>query len=126
MQDNELMNHMGGTPIQIHNDPLGWLQTGIASSATEAGAASAYAEEEKKKKYARLSHSYFFQPVAVETSGSVGAESMAFLEDLGHRVKMAIGESQSFSFLLQRLAVAVQVGNAISVLGTLGSYDAEV
>ena len=28
--------------------------------ATEVGAASAYAEEEKKKKYAHLSHSYFF------------------------------------------------------------------
>ena len=94
--------------------------------ATEAGAASAYAEEEKKKKYAHLSHSYFFQPVAVETSGSVGVESMAFLKDLGHRVKMATGEPQSFSFLMQRLAVAVQVGNTISVLGTLGSCDAEV
>ena len=40
--------------------------------------------------------------------------------------KMATGESQSFSFLMQRLGVAVQVGNAISVLGTLGSCDAEV
>ena len=88
---------------------------------------SAYAEEEKKKKYVHLSHSYFFQPVAVETSGSVGVESMAFLKDLGHRVIMATGEPQSFSFLMQRLAVAVQVGNAISVLGTLiGSCDAEV
>ena len=52
---------------------------------------------------------------------------MAFLKDLGHRVIMATGEPQSFSFLMQRLAVAVQVGNAISVLGTLiGSCDAEV
>ena len=94
--------------------------------ATEAGAASAYAEEEKKK-YAHLSHSCFFQPVvAVEVSGSVGVESMAFLKDLGHRVKMATGEPQSFCFLVQRLAVAVQVRNAISVLGTLGSCDAEV
>ena len=86
--------------------------------ATEAGAASAYAEEEKKK-YAHLSHSYFFQPVAMETSGSVGVESMAFLKDLSHRVKMATGEPQSFSFLMQRLEVAVQVRNTISVLGTL-------
>lgn len=26
------VNHMGGTPKQIHNCPLGWLQTGVATS----------------------------------------------------------------------------------------------
>ena len=65
--------------------------------ATEAGAASAYAEEEKKK-YTHLSHSYFFQPVVVETSGSVGVESMSFLKDHGHRVKMASARRASVLF----------------------------
>ena len=33
---------------------------------------------------------------------------------------MTTGEPQSFVFLILRLSVAVQVGNAISVLATLG------
>ena len=69
-----------------------------------------YAEEEKRKKYTHLSHSYSFQPVTLETSGSVnvGVDSMAFLKDLGHCMKVAKGQAQSFAFLIQRPAVAVQ------------------
>ena len=48
----------------------------------------------------------------------------AQLRDLGQHVKIATGEPQSFAFLMQRLAVAIQAGNAISVLGTLGSCHA--
>ena len=33
------------------------------------------------------------------------------------------GEVKSFPYLLQRLAVAVQRGNAVSVLGTFASED---
>ena len=57
--------------------------------------------------------------IAFETSGSIGLDSMSFLKDLGHHIKMVTGEPQSFSFLMQRLLVAVQTGNAISVLGSL-------
>ena len=85
---------------------------------TEAGAAAAFAEGEKVKKYFHLEHSYSFQPIAFETSGSIGPDSMSFLKDLGCRIKMVTGEPQSFSFLMQRLSVAIQTGNAISVLGS--------
>ena len=90
---------------------------------TEAGAAAAFAEGEKEKKYSHLEHSYSFQPIAFETSGSIGPDSMSFLKDLGRRIKMVTGEPQSFSFLMQRLSVAVQTGNAISVLGSLRCPD---
>ena len=33
------------------------------------------------------------------------------------------GEVKSFSYLLQRIAVAVQRGNAVSILGTFASED---
>ena len=44
---------------------------------------------------------------------------MAFLKDLGRRVAQTT-EERSTTFLLQRLSVAVQRGNAASVLGTTG------
>ena len=85
---------------------------------TEAGTAAAFAEGEKVKK-----HSYSFQPIAFETSGSIGPDSMSFLKDLGCRIKMVTGEPQLFSFLMQRLSVAIQTGNAILVLRPLRSPD---
>jgi hypothetical protein len=85
----------------------------------EPGGAAAHAELEKARKYAHLDHTYHFQPVAMETCGSFGPDSRSFLQDLGHRLRMATGETRSFSFLLQRMSVAIQTGNAVSVLGTL-------
>ena len=43
-----------------------------------------------------------------------------FLRELGCRLKQATGEAKSFSYLRQRLSVAVQRGNAAAVMGALG------
>ena len=90
-----------------------------SAAAKEAGGAAAIAEREKARKYEHLDRSYSFQPIAVETCGSMGPESLCFLHDLGQRLKSATGETQSFSYLLQRLSVAIQTGNASSILGTM-------
>ena len=47
----------------------------------------------------------------------------SFLKDLACRVHKVSGEVKSFSYLLQCLAVAVQRGNAVSVLGTFARED---
>ena len=57
--------------------------------------------------------------IAVETGGSIGPDSKTFLLDLGRRLSMATGEPRSYEFLLQRISVAIQMGNAASVLGSL-------
>ena len=88
--------------------------------ASECGAAAAHAEGEKAGKYSSLDHAYSFQPIAIETSASVGSSTMSFLRALGHRLKTTTGEPQSTAFLMQRLSVAIQTVNAISVLGSLG------
>ena len=92
----------------------------ISSATSEAGAVAALAEERKKNIYAHLDPSHSFTPVAVETSGVVGPQSLAFLKDLGRRMRQVTGEERSLSYLLQRVSVAVQRGNAASVLGTTG------
>ena len=90
-------------------------------AAREAGAVAAAAEERKKIKYSNLTSSYCFTPVAVETSGVLGPATMNFIKDLGHRLTQATGEEEATVHILQRMSVAVQRGNAASVMGSLGS-----
>ena len=52
-------------------------------------------------------------------------ETLKFLKDLGHHLKLASGENSAYPFLLQRLSVAVQCGNAASVMCSLGSEQTE-
>ena len=92
----------------------------ISSATSEAGAVAALAEERKKNVYAHLDPSHSFTPVAVKTSGIIGPQSLAFLKDLGRRMRQVISEERSLSYLLQRVSLAVQRGNATSVLSTTG------
>ena len=77
------------------------------------------AEMKKRAKYACLTATFHFVPIAVETLGSLGEEAVNFIHDLGRRITTVTGERRATEFLLQRLSVAVQRGNAASVLGTV-------
>ena len=44
---------------------------------------------------------------------------MTFVKELGGRVARVTGDQKSSYYLLQRLSVAVQRGNADSVMGTM-------
>ena len=83
-----------------------------------AGKVAAVAEGLKAEKYAYLPPAYHFTPVAIETTGIFGPCTAAFLRELGRRIHQETGEARSTAFLLQRLSVAVQRGNAASVLGS--------
>jgi len=87
------------------------------------------AEEKNKSKYSSLSPLYDFTPIAVETLGAVGESALDFLHELGCRIARSTAEPRSFTFLMQRLSIAVQLGNAICVTGTApstSSLDNEV
>ena len=58
----------------------------ISASASSAGAAAEMAASRKQAKYAALSGSYVFQPIALETLGSINESAVQFLNDLGHRI----------------------------------------
>ena len=64
---------------------------------------------------------YRFTPIAVETLGDLGDEASAFFGDLGRRIASVTAEPRSSQFLMQRLSVALQRGNAACVLGTVPS-----
>ena len=95
----------------------------IHTAVTEPGAVAAHAENIKVSKYSHLDSSYLFVPVAVETCGAFGPNAQDFLRDLGRRVKTATLEDNAYQYLVQRISVAVQRGNAASVLGSLGDQS---
>ena len=77
---------------------------------------AAVAEERKRKKYAHLLDDYIFAPVAAETLGDWGPEAFRLLKELGRRIWQATGEPRASHFLFQRLSLAIQRGNATSVI----------
>jgi len=90
----------------------------VQNSAAGAGSAAAAAEQRKITKYAPLATAHEFVPVAIKTLGSWGARGVSFINDLGRRITDQSGDPRSAAFLKQRLALAVQRGNAAAVLGT--------
>ena len=86
---------------------------------SRAGVVADLAEEKKTVKYTSLGAGYSFTPVTIESLGAMGKKSLAFVKELGHRVRQCSGEVKARAYLLQRLSVAVQRGNAVSVLGTV-------
>ena len=71
------------------------------------------------EKYSHLEVTHCFIPVAVETLGAMGPEARSLFKEIACRIKITYGEERAHEFLLQRVAVAVQRGNAASVLGAL-------
>ena len=81
------------------------------------------AERKKKAKYAHLKASHCFIPVAIEMLGVFGPETHCFIRDLGRRIADTTLDPLSAYHLRQRIAVAVQWGNAAAILGTSYSSD---
>eukprot|EP00731_Ephydatia_muelleri_P014529 Em0008g249a len=93
----------------------------LSIAASQVCAAANQAEQTKIKKYSYItSHVYqSFTPVVFETSGVCGPRSMSFLTDLGHGIANTTVDNSSLAYLMQSFSVAIQSGNAATVLGTL-------
>jgi len=94
-------------------------------SSSAAGSVAERAEGRKVAKYAELvaSGNYSFMPVAIETLGTWGPSALALCADIGRRLASVSGDPRSHAFLLQRLSLAIQRGNAAAVVGTLPNSD---
>ncbi|CAG9128019.1 unnamed protein product [Plutella xylostella] len=88
----------------------------VQSTAANAGAAAEAAARLKKLKYSQLMQRYLFVPLAVETMGVWGEEGRAFLREITRRLRSRGLGSSSGAHLMQRLSLAVQRGNAASVM----------
>ena len=102
----------------------------LAPSRLSSGTASQFsaaseAENHKTSKYADLiNRGYIFAPVAFEIQGGCGPQTLKFLKTLGRKLNKTTQEPKSSFYMKQRISIAIQVGNAASVLGTLRDSDA--
>ncbi|XP_072938410.1 uncharacterized protein [Epargyreus clarus] len=91
----------------------------IRATSMRAGAAAESAEAVKRRKYAAISQNYIFVPFAVETMGPWGPEAKQFYKELSSRLIETSGDPRAGAYLGQQISLAIQRGNAASVLGTL-------
>ncbi len=98
----------------------------VARSASTPGSAAVIAEEKKATKYRELvDRGYIFQPVALELQGRMGPVTEKFIAVLGKKIAVTTSNNKAHSQLLQRLSIALQIGNAASVMGTLPAASRE-
>ena len=73
----------------------------------------------KNSKYISLTNTHHFVALAVKTMGPWNTEGLNLIKELGRRITEATGDPHETAYLLQRISVAVQRGNAASVVGCL-------
>jgi hypothetical protein len=83
-----------------------------------AGGAAEFAAIRKCEKYAGLSSSYLFQPIAFETLGALNTSAAEFLSELGYKIERASGRRNERTFFFQRLSVCLQRFNAVAFNGS--------
>jgi hypothetical protein len=93
----------------------------IELSSKKAGEAAHLRENTKKSKYVTVEtyNNYHFVPIAIETLGPWGDDARKIINEIGQKIQKITNESRSTSYLSQRISIAVQRGNAASVLGTI-------
>ena len=61
--------------------------------------------------------------IFIETLGPWNIEGLAFVRELGRRISQVTGDPRETTYLLQRLSVAVQLGNVASFVGSLPTRE---
>jgi len=72
----------------------------LHASSYLAGGAAELATSQKEAKYASLFHSFLFQPVALETLGSIAPSSSDFLCEIDQRLNVATGDVREMAYLV--------------------------
>lgn len=111
----------------LNGKPMVWdftcadtlAKTYIKGNCKNPGYAANKREAFKKDLYQHLEPMFHFIPICVETLGPWGDEGKKLVRKIGAMLKEVSGEKRSTSFLIQRISVAIQKGNAASIMGTV-------
>ena len=76
-------------------------------------------EEMKLEHYEDLMNTHIVTPMAVEIMGSWSQMGLGFIKKLGTKITNVTKDDRSTSYLFQALSMAIQRGNAISIMGTV-------
>ena len=77
-------------------------------------------EMKKDRKYERLLNNYCFVPIALETFGAWGQTGLKFIKEIGRKITEKTNDKNATQHIIQAISMAVQRGNATSIVGTLG------
>lgn len=91
----------------------------IQGTSCRVGSAAATAEANKRLKYNNIFNNYEFVAFAVETMGPWSKDAQSFYNTLAPMLKDYTGDSRSGAYFKQQISLAIQRGNAASVLGTM-------
>ena len=90
------------------------------------GSAAAKAENAKRTKYSGLVVRFRFEPIAIETSGVFGHSTRIIISEIGKRISEKTGDKRETTWLKQRLSIAIQRGNALSILASAKHMTGDV
>lgn len=91
----------------------------LSATTLRAGAAAEQAQTLKHRKYSCLSGDYELAALAVETFGPWSSDMQEFMGRMNVRLIQSCGDRRAGSYFKQRISLAVQRGNALSVLGSM-------
>ena len=94
----------------------------VAVSAQFTGSAAQAMAERKVSKYAGLSASNLFAPIAIETLGPINEAGHSLLSELGRSLSTISDDPRESFFLFQRISILIQRFNEVAFRGT---FDAE-
>ncbi|RVE44183.1 hypothetical protein evm_011177 [Chilo suppressalis] len=95
----------------------------IPGTSMQAGAAASTAEALKRRKYDCLSGDLTFAAFGVETQGPWGSGAHHLFKEIAKRLVETTGDRRAGGYFAQRISLAIQRGNAASVLGTFADGD---
>jgi hypothetical protein len=107
----------GTSPHQTHS------LTPTCHPSVTAAAVAESAASRKETKYATLSTTRIFIPIALESLGPIGSKATSFLKELGRRLSVSTDNPMETAYLFQRVSVAIQRFNAVCVLGCFSSQQ---
>jgi hypothetical protein len=64
-------------------------------------------------------NNFHFVPIVIATLGPWGDDAKKIINEISQKIQKITNESRSTSYLSQRISIAIQRGNAVSVLGTI-------
>ena len=101
-------------------------QTNLVRSVHAAGLAVEAAAARKVNKYASLTSTHLFVPIALKTLGPVCEAALDLLSTLGSCLTERSGDPRERSFLFQRLSIAIQRGNSVALHRTFGELGSDL
>ena len=103
-----------------------FAESSVNEAAINVGSAAAKAENAKRTKYPGLVRERRFEPIAIETSGVFGHTTRTIISEIGKRISERTGDKRETTWLKQRLSIAIQRGNALSILAAARHMTGDV